>query len=92
MSCEYCGNRSGKIDDRGNCISCGGPIERQMGHEVDNFQYGTGMAVHGSMSRIETLGYIMSWSSAEPDAPDMIFHRAKVKLYDDRFGGIVQVE
>jgi len=63
-----------------------------MGHEVDNFQYGTGMVVHGSMSRIEALGSIIAWSSAEPDEGDMIYRRAKVKLYDDRFGGMIQVE
>jgi hypothetical protein len=24
--CEYCGNASGKIDSRGNCVGCGAPL------------------------------------------------------------------
>ena len=24
-SCPYCGNKSGRTDERGNCISCGAP-------------------------------------------------------------------
>jgi len=26
MSCEYCNNKSGLTDHRGNCISCGAPV------------------------------------------------------------------
>ncbi len=32
--CEYCGNKSGKTDRRGNCISCGATIET---HEQYDF-------------------------------------------------------
>jgi hypothetical protein len=27
-SCEYCGNGSGMLDSRGNCIACGAPLNR----------------------------------------------------------------
>jgi len=34
MKCLYCGNLSGKIDHRGNCISCGAPLNLQISDEI----------------------------------------------------------
>lgn len=49
MSCQYCGNKSGKTDGRGNCISCGGPIEK----EIERSGYWDKMYASGLMTKQE---------------------------------------
>ena len=33
MKCDYCGNTSGLLDARGNCITCGAPMSIQNRNE-----------------------------------------------------------
>ena len=73
MECKYCGNRSGMVDDRGNCISCGAPKEMLVG-----WYPGAVINLMGIMTRDEAgrrfLG-MEALSSTTPNEGDMIIER-----------------
>ncbi len=62
--CPYCGNGSGKLDNRGNCISCGGElpeIQREPEQEFDCIS-GSCARPHNFESRIFQMVYMAQLS------------------------------
>ena len=88
MNCEFCGNKSGRIDDRGNCISCGGPVNPIMDspggiiHMPGNPGPAFSWMTENIMIACDSVG----------NHPDMFGIRGRVTRFDDRFGGIVSIE
>lgn len=88
MECQYCENRSGKTDGRGNCVSCGGPVEKEKDHEMDMIRYWTNYSRSGLMSKGEARNKLSSnfliddvWNGRENTLDyDKMIHHELLKL------------
>lgn len=52
--CEYCGNTSGMVDQRGGCIACGAPII-YVGKRIADAEWRSGLYVDKNTLEYEIL-------------------------------------